>query len=88
MNRISPRRVIVQPDEVSEISREIPVPESRSRYPLARLQVGESFSCPASRRASIRSTICLVRKTYPERMFTIRSEPDHQNDRIRIWRTR
>jgi hypothetical protein len=72
-------------NSVSEITNKIPIPIGpASKYPLAQLEVGESFSCPANRRASIRTYICAVRKAYPGRQFIVRSEPV---DRIRIWRT-
>jgi len=73
-------------DEVSEITDAVPIPLSgrRSKYPLDQLAVGDSFTCPSIRRASIRTCICMVRKEYPERKFTVRHE---SLDRIRIWRT-
>jgi len=87
MSVIPLKRVVVEPDEVSEITGDVPIPTGKpSRYPLAQLKPGESFSCPANRRPSLRTMICKLRRRHPQSDFTIRNEPDQ--NRIRVWRVR
>ena len=63
---------------VISIDTGVPVPEPRSNYPLAQLEVGESFLIPLSKRPNISSSIARAKDKYPERKFATRKEGDKE----------
>lgn len=70
--------------DVTSIDTGVPTPEPRLKYPLAQLEVGQSFVIPLEKRVSISSSISMVKKKYPDRKFTVRKESDTT---ARVWRT-
>ena len=56
-----------------------------SKYPLARMAIGQSFLISDCSALAIRQAITRYRKLFPEHNFTIRTQPDKS---IRVWRIR
>jgi hypothetical protein len=81
-----PRREPLDPDDVSPIVRDVPVPPKRNenlrRYPFADMEVGDSFTVPADRMLSARSAASRFQQSHQGWAFVTRIE----GERARIWR--
>ena len=76
----------VNPEEISTVTKDVPVPPRRAiRYPFGTMEVGDSFTCPYSKLASVKSNLTRYKRMFPKlkREFTHRPEGD---DRLRVWR--
>lgn len=72
---------------MSEYELEVGVPEPEERtqhnkYPIRRMQVGESFKVPMEKRGSISATATRIAKVTGKR-FTVRKV---DQDTVRVWR--
>jgi len=68
-----------------KIEKNIPFPRSGSMYPIAEMEVGDSFLVEdIDKRSSVVTTICRFRKEQPDRKFTTRKVEDG----YRCWRTK
>lgn len=69
--------------EVTEITSEYPIPV-RVSHPMDRLEVGESYSFPLAKRASVQTTASRIKKEHGKE-FTIKKIDDEV---ARVWRTK
>jgi hypothetical protein len=69
--------------EISEIDKGVPIPTDwNSRYPLDRMDVGDSFTIAQSLGSSLRQVLHKFKQRSPDIAFVRRPE----GQRIRIWR--
>ena len=68
---------------VVSIDTSVPIPE-RAIYPLAQLEVGDSFLFPADKRGSVQTRASKVKRD-TGREFVVRKI---NKDECRIWRTK
>lgn len=67
---------------VYSIDSGVPIPESRG-VPLARLEVGESFLFPLSKRASIQTQVSKIKRE-TDKDFVVKKMDE---ETARVWRT-
>jgi hypothetical protein len=83
-----PRRGPLDPDDVSPIARDVPLPAKRNealrRYPFADMQPGDSFTVPADRMLSARAAASRFQQGRQDWQFVTRIE----GERGRIWRVK
>lgn len=71
-----------------KIEKGIPMPDNsfrkkKSAWPLAAMDVGDSFAFDSSRLPALRAAITYEKRKHPEKKFTARSLPTES----RCWRT-
>jgi len=66
-----------------DIEKNWPIPVERSRYPFAKLEVGESFEALRAKEKSVRSLASMFNKANPDKRITVRVQDD---ETLRIWR--
>jgi hypothetical protein len=74
------------PGDISSVVSDVPIPAPPSMYPFADMNVGDSFTIPADRLNTMKSSLSRWRrlgKGNRRRTFIWRAE----GDRLRIWRT-
>jgi hypothetical protein len=83
-----PRRGPLDPDDVSPIARDVPLPAPRNealrRYPFADMEPGDSFTIPADRMLSARSAASRFQQSHRGWAFVTRMD----GERARIWRVK
>lgn len=71
--------------EETKIEKNIPLRGIPSKYPLAKMEVGDSFSAPIENRTKISSSITSYKLKDPEKVFATRRVDENT---LRIWRTK
>ena len=67
-----------------KIEKNIPIPEHRSKYPVADMKVGDSFLVEDfSQRGTVVTIMCRCTKEHPDRKFATRQV----DGGYRCWRT-
>ena len=79
--------VPITKNSVGPIESHVPIPRMakggrKIKYPVADLEVGDSFSVPIGMIGSLRSVVSRYAYNNPKRKFTTRTE----GDRVRVWR--
>ena len=80
--------VPITKNSVGPIESHVPIPLKSSKggrkikYPVADLEVGDSFTVPIGMIGSLRSVVSRYAYNNPKRKFTTRTE----GDRVRVWR--
>lgn len=68
------------------IEKNIPAPDSRSKYPFPQMEVGDSFFVPGNEIVGSRVSVAMnyYKKKNPKKSFISRKSADG----MRIWRTK
>lgn len=68
-----------------QIEKNMPKPIARNKFPLDKMEVGDSFVVPLKDRFSASSSAISYKRKHPETEFVTKKVSD---DEVRIWRTK